>query len=134
MKDTFTKITSFLLAFLVLLSTFSFTVESHYCGEVLIDSSLTGHAEVCKSDLKADLSIEMKDCCSDEVHKIEGQDELQHLKFDDLDFSKQQFITSFLTSYQNLFLEKKSEKEFYNDISPPDIPLNYQVIYQSFLI
>lgn len=30
------------MALLVMLSTVSFTIESHYCGDVLVDSSLFG--------------------------------------------------------------------------------------------
>ena len=42
MKEFLVKISSFLLAFLVLISTFSFTVDSHYCGDFLIEVSFTG--------------------------------------------------------------------------------------------
>ncbi|WP_435414454.1 HYC_CC_PP family protein [Polaribacter aestuariivivens] len=134
MKQVFTKIISIILAFLVLFSTFSFTVESHFCGDFLMDISFTGNAEVCESDIVDDFSIKMKDCCSDEIHKIEGQDELQHASELKFDLKKQQFLTAFLISYKDLFIESTSEKTVFQDFSPPDISIDYQVLYQSFLI
>jgi len=35
MKNIFKHITAFVLAFIVLFSTFSFTVDMHYCGDTL---------------------------------------------------------------------------------------------------
>ena len=134
MKSIFTKITSTFIALLVLFSTFSFTVESHYCGEFLIDVSITGNTEVCSSDIAADASIVLKDCCSDEVHQIVGQDELQQNTVTKFDFQNKQFLTAFCVSYADLFTEITSENSFYKDFSPPDIPLDYQVSYQTFLI
>ncbi|MDX6747983.1 hypothetical protein SHK09_14385 [Polaribacter sp. PL03] len=134
MKIIITKITSFLLAFLVLFSTFSFTVESHYCGDFLIDSSYLGEAEVCKSDLKDDFSVAMKDCCSDEVQKIEGQDELQILGSQKFDFKKQQLFTNLFFIDSNLFVEINANYKVLEYNSTPYIPINQQVLYQSFLI
>jgi hypothetical protein len=133
MKKRFSKIASFLLALLVLFSTFSFTVEKHFCGEFLMDVSFIGHAEDCGMDMEK-VSAKKKNCCKDEVHHIEGQDELQQSSVDEFNFSKQQFLVSFYISYNDLFLENKSKKTYYRDSSPPDIPFDYQVLYQSFLI
>ena len=91
MKQVISKISSFLLALLVLFSTFSFTVEKHYCGEFLMDVSYVGNADDCGMDMEKVVSSK-KNCCKDEVHHIEGQDELQQLTFDDLDFEKQHFF------------------------------------------
>ena len=74
MKKSFSKIASFLLALLVLFSTFSFTVEKHFCGEFLMDVSFIGHADDCGMDME-NVSAKKKNCCKDEVHHIEGQDE-----------------------------------------------------------
>lgn len=134
MKKYLTKITAFSLAFLVLFSTFSFTVEAHYCGDFIVDISYTGEAEVCKTDMTNDLSIAMKDCCSDEQHKIEGQDELQVNSDKQLDFSKQFFLTSFLTSYKSLFVTKDFVKIYHKNPYPPDTDKNFLVLYQTFLI
>ena len=47
MKKLVFKIASFLLAVLVCLSTLSFTVDKHYCGDFLVDVSFTGDASDC---------------------------------------------------------------------------------------
>ena len=133
MKKHFSKIASFLLALLVLFSTFSFTVEKHFCGEFLMDVSFIGHADDCGMDMEK-VSAKKKNCCKDEVHHIEGQDELQQASIDEFNFPKQQFLVSFYISYNDLFIENESKKTYYKDSSPPDIPFDYQVLYQSFLI
>ncbi|MEN8775538.1 MAG: hypothetical protein ABF263_05155 [Polaribacter sp.] len=134
MKKAFTKITSLLLALLVLLSTFSFTVETHYCGDFLMDISFIGHADDCGMEMEKKSFYKKKNCCKDEVITAKGQDELQQFNELKLDFDKQQFVTAFLISYQNLFVEKVSKNIFYKDFSPPDIPRDYQILHQSFLI
>lgn len=134
MKRVFTKITSLVLAFLVLFSTFSFTVETHYCGDFLMDISFTGNAENCGMKMEQKATTKKKNCCKDEIHKIEGQDKLQQFSELKLNFEKQQFLTAFLISYTDLFVEKITKNTFYKDSSPPDISKDYQVLYQSFLI
>lgn len=134
MKKFLKKSTSTVLALLVLFSTFSFTVESHYCGDFLMDISFTGEADNCGMEMEQKTATKKKKCCKDEIHTIEGQDELQTNAELKLDFQKQQFLVSYFISYQNLFLEKNIRNTFYKDFSPPDIPIDHQVLYQSFLI
>lgn len=134
MKQPFTKISSLTLAFLVLFSTFSFTVEKHYCGDFLVDVSFVGKADGCGMKMDEVLPIKKKNCCKDEVHKVEGQDKLQLNKIEKITFEKEQFLTAFIVSYRDLFIIDKSNNNFYKDFSPPDIPLDYQVLYQTFLI
>lgn len=134
MKKVFKKITSTLLALLVLFSTFSFTVESHYCGDFLMDISFTGEADDCAMEMEQKAATKKRNCCKNITHTIEGQDELQsntELKFD---VKKQQFLASFLISYNDFFIEKTTQSKYHKDFSPSDIPINYQVLYQSFLI
>lgn len=131
MKKVFQKIASITLALLVLLSTMSFTVEKHYCGDYLVDVSLIGNADSC--DMKMDAIVD-DNCCKDEIYHIEGQDKLQKNSTDDLSLNQQKLIFKFAISYQTVFVDIDTEKEFYSDFSPPDIPQDYQVLYQSFLI
>lgn len=134
MKNLLIKISSFLLAFLVLFSTFSFTVEKHYCGDFLVDVSFTGRADSCGMQMEKVAQTKKKNCCKDEVHKIEGQDKLQFHKIEKISFEKQQFLTAFVISYADLFVNNESVNNLYKDFSPPDIRLDYQVLYQTFLI
>ena len=82
MKELFRKISSISMAVVVLLSTLSFTVEAHYCGDTLVDSSLFQEAESCgmemqKSTYEDGCSVSMKNCCSDEQLVLDGQKELK---------------------------------------------------------
>lgn len=133
MKSVFKKIFSVTLAILVLTSTFSFTVAKHYCGEFLVDVSFSGETEGCGMSKKM-MKTTRKNCCKDEVHKIDGQDELQQFSKLDLDFEKQQFLVAFVYSYRNLFIPKEKQLTYFIDFSPPDNGIDYQVLYQTFLI
>lgn len=133
MKQYFSKIASFFLALMVLFSTFSFTVEKHYCGESLMDVSFIGDVDTCGMEMEK-RSAKKKNCCKDEVHYMEGQDELQQIQSDDFDFLKEQFLVSFYISYTDLFVENKSNRTYFKNFYLPDIPIDYQVLYQSFLI
>ncbi|MBG7611583.1 hypothetical protein IU405_04895 [Polaribacter sp. BAL334] len=134
MKQSVVKITSFALALFVLFSTLSFTVEKHFCGEFLMDVSFTGEAADCGMDMEKVAKTKQKNCCKDEIFHIEGQDELQQFSYSDFDLEKQQFVLAFYQSYQELFVQKIAKKTFYKDFSPPDIPKDYQVLYQTFII
>jgi hypothetical protein len=68
------------------------------------------------------------------VHKIEGQDELQQSSDFKFDFKNQQFLTAFFISHKDLFIDSQSNKTNYKDFSPPEIPSDYRVLYQVFLI
>ena len=67
-NQVFHKITSMLMAFVVLFSTMSFTIDMHYCGDTLVDTSVFGKAHSCgmemkKTDSTSDRSIAKKNCC-----------------------------------------------------------------------
>ena len=131
MKELVFHIGSFVLAILVCLSTLSFTIEKHYCGDFLVDVSFTGDASGCGMEKG---TVPKKNCCKDEVHQVEGQHELLQSSIDDFTIQKEQLLDSFLISYRDFFSVKESTELIYNDLSPPDLPVDYQVLYQSFLI
>lgn len=135
MKKLVFKIASISLAFLVLFSTLSFTVEKHYCGDFLVDVAYVGHADGCGMEMDARSKTTKKSCCKDELHKIEGQDELQQSADVALVLKGQpEFISSSSNTCHDLFQEISTREFGFKDFSPSDISLNYQVLYQSFLI
>ena len=134
MKNVFFKIASLYLAFSVLFSTFSFTVEKHFCGGFLMDVSYVGETSGCGMKMDSKTAQKKKNCCKDEIHKVEGQDELQQTSIVKIDFKKQPFLKSYLYVFIDVYFKKKNNNTFYKDFSPPDIPLDYQVAYQTFLI
>lgn len=99
-----------------------------------MDVSILGETDGCGMQMDKQVFAKKKNCCKDEVHKVEGQDELQVQKVEQISFENQQFLASFVVSYQDLLIIGESKTTFYKDFSPPDIPRNYQVLYQSFLI
>ena len=138
MKEIFHKIASFSLALIVLLSTVSFTVDSHYCGDTLVDTSLFGHAETCGMEVQqqsnsSECDISKKGCCSDEQVIVEGQDTLK-TSFDKLDKDQQLFVAAFIHTYINLFFESQEDLNSYRDYTPPPLVRDIQVLDQTFLI
>tara|TARA_B110000091_G_scaffold184308_1_gene203499 strand:+ start:2054 stop:2458 length:405 start_codon:yes stop_codon:yes gene_type:complete len=134
MKKRLLKIASISLAFLVLFSTLSFTVEKHYCGNFLMDIAYLGHTDGCGMEMDAPSKTMRKNCCKDEIHKIEGQDELQQSVDVALVLKGHNDFISSINATRDLFQETSTREFGFKDFSPPDIPLNYQVLYQNFLI
>ena len=123
---------SIALALLVLISTVSFTIEKHFCGDVLVDVSMFAEAKKCAME-----SMEMlqkKSCCKDEIEIIQGQDELKFSSFDDLTYEHQQFFAAFTCSYINLFEGLPKQTIPHKDYSPPNLVADIQVLDQVFII
>ena len=120
------------MAILVLFSTVSFTVESHYCGEILVDVSIFAEADKCAMESME--MIQKKTCCKDEVDVIQGQDELNVVSFEDLDLGQQQFLVAFAQSYLNLFESLPKQIIPHKDYVPPNLIYDIQVLDEVFLI
>lgn len=122
-----------LLAVLVLFSTISFTIEKHYCGDVLVDVSVFVETEKCAKETVE--MLQKKSCCKDEINVVKGQDELKFSSFEDFDFSQQQFILAYATSfYVNLFEGLSQQVIPHKDYSPPNLITDIQVLDQVFII
>jgi hypothetical protein len=130
MKIIINKIASFLVAFLVLFSTFSFTVYSHYFNDFLIIASYIDEPKVCKSDIKVDFYLKIKDCCTNEIQTIKGQDELYAHVSKKLATTKEQFINAAFIFHSILIVDEFSQKNTYNKKSLKNIPGDNQVQYQ----
>lgn len=138
MRNLFSKISSTLLALLVLFSTFSFTVEKHYCGDFLVSVSYFGDGEDCsgeagEEDCDDPEVIKKKNCCKDEVEQVQGQDDLKNT-VEKFDIQKQQFIVAFLSSYYNLFVENYEQTNTNEFYSPPNLDLDLQVLHEVYII
>ena len=120
------------LAILVLFSTVSFTIEKHFCGDVLVDVSMFIESEKC--GMESQELFQKKSCCKDEIDVIQGQDELKVTSFEDLDFGQILFITVFSYSYLNGFESLPKETIPHKDYSPPNLVSNIQVLDQVFII
>jgi hypothetical protein len=126
------------MALIVLFSTFSFTVDEHYCGDILVDFSFFGKAESCGMEIQQALdsheySLEKKDCCNDVTLSISGQHDLK-ISLDKLNFEQQQFVVSFVYSYINLFEGLDENLVPFNHYPPPLLVKDIQILDQTFLI
>lgn len=138
MKKTFYKISSFCMALLVLFSTLSFTVESHYCGNLLVDTSLFGPAKSCGMDLSQTKSskedtLEGKNCCNNEQITVNGQNEL-NVSFDNLTNDQQNFVALFVQAYINLFESLENKVSSLLEYPPPLIVKNIYKLDETYLI
>lgn len=138
MKEAFHKATSLLMAFVVLFSTMSFTINAHYCGEILVATSIFENVASCgmeeaKSTLPMGCSMEKPDCCKNEQSLIKGQDELK-LNFDKLSLDSQQFVAVFLHTYNALFEDSEEVAPSLNDYPPPNIVRHIYKLDETYLI
>ena len=138
MRQVFRKIMSFLMAFVVLFSTMSFTIDMHYCGDTLIDTSIFSKAHTCGMDMQksneaSDCSPGKKKCCTDKQITVEGQDELK-ISFDKLTLDQQVFVTSFVYTYFNLFEGSDKNVTSYEEYKPPLVVRQIFKLDETYLI
>ena len=135
-KQIVHKVFSLFMAMLVMFSTVSFTVEKHYCGDMLVDVAVFEEVEKCNMEAyeMALEKITKKTCCKDTVDLLEGQDELRVNSSDDLEFEQQTFIATFVYSFINLFEGLPQLVVPHKDYSPPNLIVDIQVLDQVFLI
>lgn len=138
MKQLLRKISAIVMAFVVLLSTMSFTVSEHYCGHQLVDIGLFSKAESCGMELQKpassnDCELKKSDCCKDEVKQFTGQNEL-NTSFSTLNFEQQIIVASFAYAYLNLFEGSDLNTAPYEHYTPPLVDKEITVLYQVFLI
>ena len=137
MKQIFHKISSFLMAIVVLFSTMSFTIDMHYCGDTLVETAIFHKAKGCGMEMEKPstdgCSIKVKDCCSDEQLIVDGQDELK-ITFDKLTFDQQVFVASFVYTYINLFEGLEENVTSYRDYVPPLVIRQIYKLDETYLI
>ena len=138
MKQVSHKIASLLMAFVVLFSTLSFTIDMHFCGETLVDTALFQEVKTCGMETQnpstADgCTVSEKNCCNDKQLVIEGQNELQ-LSFDSLSFEQQQFIVSFVYTYNTLFESLDRNRFSFETYKPPRVIRQLFKLDETYLI
>jgi hypothetical protein len=138
MKQFFYKILSVMMAFVVLFSTMSFTINNHYCGDELVSSTLFVKGESCGMDMQKsteedNCTIKKDNCCTDEVIIVEGQKELKPNYFD-LNLKQQYFAATFMISYVNLFDGLHNNIVPFKNYSPPLLVKKIHILDEVFLI
>ena len=139
MKQFTHKSIAVFMATVVLMTTMSFTIDMHYCGDNMVDYSFFHDVETCGMEKGQVVSscenpeVKKKSCCSDEQLIIDGQDDLKDT-FSTLAFEQQVFVASFIYSYINLFEGTASKELPFVDYPPPFVKRDVQVLHQTFLI
>ncbi len=140
MKSSFRNIISITLAIVVVFSTFSFTVEKHFCGKTLVGKAVFSSAERCSSEMHicgAEASDHMEDkkesCCSNKKENIDGQDELKISSFS-FDFLQFNYIIPLIVISGNFLYELPFQEIPHKYYKPPLLIADVQVSYQVFLI
>ena len=136
MKKFFHHSTAVLLAFLVLLSTISWTVDKHMCMGRVMDISFFVEADSCGMELAmAALEIDEDDnhCCDDETFTYLGQDDLK-LTWDELEIGQQDFLLAFTHSYLEVFVPLDELPVPNEKYPPPLLVSDITVLDQVFLI
>lgn len=124
-----------MLALLVLVSTFSFAVDKHFCGDLLVDMAIFSEAKTCGMSMhtSSETGFTEDSCCTNEKVAVEGQDELK-ISFDSLNFDQQVFLSSFTFSYLELFEDLPQHIIPFKEYSPPLLVSDIHVLDQVFLI
>ena len=128
---------SLVMAFVVLFSTLSFTINMHYCGGALVETAISHKVKGCGMEMEKPstdgCSITKKNCCDDKQLVVDGQDELQ-LAVDKITFEQQQFIASFVYTYINLFEGLENNVSTYEEYKPPLVIRRIYKIDETYLI
>ena len=125
------------MAFVVLFSTMSFTVNMHYCGGTLVETAVFNKAEGCGMEMEKTSTdgceITKKNCCDDKQLIVDGQDELQ-LQADNISFEQQVFIASFVYTYINLFEGLNKNVSSFEEYKPPLVIKQIFKLDETYLI
>jgi hypothetical protein len=117
------------------MSTLSFSIEKHYCGEHLVDVSLFMEADKCGMESTDDDSALMDEsCCKDVIDLVEGQDELSMENSELLNASQKVFLLSFTYVFGGLHIAPAEDDPPFEHYSPPEVIQDIQVLNEVFLI
>ena len=137
MKDVLHKIFAVIMAFTVLFSTTSFTIDMHYCGDSLVDSSVLSKAKSCGMETmsvdRSDCEVKKPNCCTNAQVVFEGQDEL-NISFDDLTSDEQLFLIAYSFTYINLFEGLEEQVVPFKAYSPPRVVKDIQKLDEVYII
>ena len=137
MQETLThKVFSMTLALLVLLSTFSFKMETHFCGSNIVDVAVFSNVKSCCTvalNSSSEFQFTEKSCCNNKVVSVDGLKQLKIVSFTKEILVKKVFVSPIQLSNETVRFTSSSE-EYHSNYSPPDRELSFQIEHQVFLI
>ena len=125
-----------ILSSIVLLSTISFPVEKHFCGDVLIDITVFGEVERCTLEhLETEQEqITKVPCCKDTLEVVSTNNQLNISFCDNWNVNQIKNIGSVVYSYKSLCTIIESKLYFQNHYRPPNLVTDLQLWDQVFII
>ena len=128
------KFLSLMLAILLLLSAFSFKVETALCSTQLSKGTVTAEvAPCCKGAVRNSYDFLQNSCCQNKIIKVQGLNQIQVI-LDSFEFpSLGLFKTDSKTAICCDDFQTKVAV-IYCHYTPPDLAVDSQVAYQLFLI
>ena len=141
MRDISHKILSVFLAFTVLFSTLSFSVDKHICMGEVTDTSYFSDADTCGMIMEEETcavdrihtdKVQKEKCCND-IHELIPGNQTEQQALQSFEIAKAQFILVFSYALVNLHKEKKQFIPF-DYHSAPLVDKDINVLYQTFLI
>jgi len=139
LKKFLHKIGSTILAFVVLFSSFSFTVHEHVCGGEVADTSFFLEADscgmdmnMCENETSSQRQVKQEPCCSDNSQIFQGNGNNQQAQ-QSLEIAQVQFLVAYVISYSSLFDEAKIAP-LYNEYSPPLVVKTRYKLDETYLI
>ncbi|MAX70736.1 MAG: hypothetical protein CMC76_10010 [Flavobacteriaceae bacterium] len=121
---------------LVLISTFSISIEKRFCGENLVDVAVFSEAKSCCEEIPKlnQTNATKKSCCKREIDFVKGQDNLVLKTLDDLDNIQKQVLFAFTCSVDKIYVSTPKIAIPHKHYSPPVIIRNIYVLDQTYLI
>ena len=134
-SSVFIKIVSMLMAFAVVMASFSFKIEKKYCGSNLIEVPVISStaSSCCVVDKDGQLKLAKKPCCSSLSLVVEGFNNYQLLLSTPFySLSTLKIVPSIELPVE--FILQTTVKHYYTNYNPPPLIADTQVWNQIFLI
>ncbi|MXV37107.1 hypothetical protein GO491_00230 [Flavobacteriaceae bacterium Ap0902] len=138
MKSFIYKILSFIMAVMVLLTTTSFMIDAHYCGDSLVDISILNQVQNCgmntdSNSMPCKDGFNKSDCCKDIQVISEGQNEAQISVFD-LTLQQQIMLVAFVLLEDDLFIGLDKNIVPFKNYRPPLLEKDIQKTQEVYII
>ena len=133
-KPKLHKVFSMLLAVLILLSAFSFSIETRLCSTMLSASVSNSNVKSCCSSSSKKFSKGVQDsCCQNKVISVDGLNQVDVLSVS-FEFSSLEVFEVVTKSFFDFIYPQSSISCSYSHYAPPNLVLEPQLLYQTFLI
>lgn len=136
------KVISILLAFLLLTSSVGYAVNTHFCGGLAVEQSLSFHFELldCGMDMETDCeskpakeALKAKACCENQ-HEFHQLDEDLIKQAINASKDVKQTIAAVQTVVFELSTSNSPKVRATNNHSPPLKAVDFRLLFQTFLL